>query len=140
MTARAAAAAFAAALLCSCTAPARQAGHGRAAHEKPAGPGAAVVFEKQTFKLSKTPDPDVDAGLQNALDAAFGAAVKNHSGEKPMDIGFTYTVAPKGAVYPFSEVEVACIMQEKYRGKGEKLCSDFFGELQPRLKKLTGGK
>lgn len=139
MTCRLTAAVLLAALFCSCAAPAGHVKHGRSAAEKPAGPGAAVVFARQTFKLSKTPDPGVDAGMQNALDAAFETAVKNHSGEKPMEIGFTYSVAPKGAVYPFSEIEVSCIMQEKYRGKGARLCSDFFGELEPRFKKLSGG-
>lgn len=110
--------------------------------QKPSGPGAAVVFEKRTFKLSKTPNQDLEAALGDALSSSYQAAVKNLVGEKPMEVGFTYSMAPRGASYPFSEIEVSCIMQEKYaRRKGPRLCGDFFQELDAELKsalKRTG--
>jgi len=103
--------------------------------QKPAGPGAAVVFQKQDFKLSKNPSPDMEAELVNALFSSYQAAVKNLVGEKPMEVGFTYSMAPRGAIYPFSAIEVSCIMQEKYaRRKGPRLCGDFFRALDLQLK------
>jgi len=121
---------LAAALLCACAGP----GPGPGAQKKPAG--AAVVFEKRTFKLSKTPDPGLEAELEGALSAGYQAAVDNRSGDKPLEIGFTYSMAPKGATYPFSEIEVSCIMQEKYsRAKGPGLCRDLFLELDQQLKR-----
>ncbi len=105
------------------------------------GPGAAVVFEKQTFKLSKTPDPDLEGALEGMLSASYDTAVKNHAGDKPMETGFTYSLAPKGAVYPFSEIEVSCIMQETHaRRSGPAICGDFFRELGARIKNAVGGK
>jgi len=109
--------------------------------DKPFGPSAAIVFEKRTFKLVKTPDPDLEAALEGILSASYDTAVKNHAGDKPMEIGFTYSLAPKGAVYPFSEIEVSCIMQERYAGRsGPKICGDFFEELGIRIKSAVGGK
>lgn len=122
---------LAAALLCSCAAPAP----GPETPPKPAG--AAMVFERRTFKLSKTPDPDLEAALEGALTAAYQAAVKARSGDRPLETGFTYSMAPKGATYPFSEIEVSCIMQEKYaRAKGPGLCGDLFLELDQQLKRM----
>ena len=126
----------AAALLCACAAPGQRATEEPRA---PAGPGAAVVFEKQTFKLSKTPDSDLEAALGDMLTAGYQAAVKKHLGDRPADIGFTYSMAPKGATYPFSEMEVSCIMQEKYaRSYGPRLCGEFFRELDAQVKRALG--
>ncbi|MDO8806685.1 MAG: hypothetical protein Q7R35_19910 [Elusimicrobiota bacterium] len=122
---------------CACAAP----GPAGQQQEKPSGPGAAIVFEKRTFKLVKTPDPDLEAALEGILSGSYDTAVKNHVGDKPMEIGFTYSLAPKGAVYPFSEIEVSCIMQEKYaRRSGPEICGDFFLDLGVRIKSAVGGK
>ena len=124
-------------LACACAAP----GPAGQQQEQPSGPGAAIAFEKRMFKLVKTPDPDLEAALEGMLSARYDIAVKNHAGDKPMEIGFTYSLAPKGAVYPFSEIEVSCIMQEKYaRRSGPEICGDFFRELDVKIKKAVGGK
>lgn len=128
-----------AALLCACSAPEA---------EKPgqlqgqfSGPSAATVFEKRTFKLVKIPDPDLEGALEGLLSASYESAVAKHAGDNPMDIGFTYSLTPRGAVYPFSEIEVSCILQEKYAARrGGRLCGDFFGDLDARLKKALAGR
>jgi len=126
-----------ASFFCACAAP-EPAGR---LPDKPSGPSAAIAFEKRTFKLVKTPDPDLEAALEGILTASYDTAVKNHAGDKPMEIGFTYSLAPKGAVYPFSEIEVSCIMQERYAGRsGPQICGDFFEELGIRIKSAVGGK
>ena len=128
---------FSVSFVCACAAP----GPIGQRQEQPSGPGAAIVFEKRLFKLVKTPDPDLEAALEGLLSSSYDIAVRNHSGDKPMEIGFTYSLAPKGAVYPFSEIEVSCIMQEKYaRRSGPEICGDFFRELDVKLKKAVGGK
>ena len=120
---------LAAALLYACSG-ARPAGHNTS------GADAAVTFQKRTFSLSKTPNPDVEAVLEDVLSSGYQAAVKKHYGDNPMEIGFTYSMSPSGAVYPFSEIEVSCIMQQKYaRSKGPGLCVDFFSEVDARVKK-----
>ena len=73
------------------------------------------------------------------LSASYDAAVKNHAGDRPMETGFTYSLAPRGAVYPFSEIEVSCIIQEKYaRRSGPEICGDFFRELDVKIKRAVG--
>ncbi|OGR79160.1 MAG: hypothetical protein A2X32_11620 [Elusimicrobia bacterium GWC2_64_44] len=135
---RAALLALAAGLLAACSG-ARPGGDGK--REPPAGPGAATVFEKRTFKLVRTPDPDLEAALEPLLTAAYDAAVKRHAEASFSEIGFTYSLAPKGAVYPFSEIEVSCIMQDKYAvRRGPELCGAFYEDLEARLKKALAGK
>lgn len=107
----------------------------RPAADIPSGPSAATVFENRTFKLSKTPDPELELALEGILSSSYEAAVNRYSGGDPMDIGFTYSMSPKGAIYPFSEIEVSCIMQQKYAGKkGPALCADFFAGVTARIK------
>jgi len=135
---RAALLALAAGLLAACSGGRPAGVDGQAL---PSGPGAATVFEKRTFKLVKTPDPDLEAALEPLLTAAYDAAVKRHAEASFSEIGFTYSLAPKGAVYPFSEIEVSCIMQAKYAARrGPELCGAFFGDLDERLKKALAGK
>jgi hypothetical protein len=128
-----------AALLCACSAPQPDA-PGQLQGQF-SGSSTATVFEKRTFKLVKTPDPDLEAALEGLLSSGYDAAVSKHAGDNPMDIGFTYSLAPKGAVYPFSEIEVSCILQERYAARsGVKLCGDFFSELDARIKQAVSGK
>jgi hypothetical protein len=128
----------AAAFFCACAAPQSVR---PLLQDASAGPGAAIAFEKRTFKLAKTPDPDLEAALEGLLSASYDTAVRKHAGDKPMEIGFTYALAPRGAVYPFSEIEVSCIMQEKYaRRSGPQICGDFFRELGIKIKRAVGGK
>ena len=106
-----------------------------------AGPGAPTVFEKRVFKLVKTPDPDLELALEGLLSGAYDAALQKHSEASLADAGFTYSMAPKGAVYPFSAIEVSCILREKYAARrGPELCGFFFAELDARVKKALAGK
>jgi len=99
-------------------------------------PNSAINFEKRTFKLVKKPDPALEASLEGILSASYNTAIKNYMGSGPMNIGFTYSLAPRGAVYPFSEIEVSCIMQETYAlSSGPKICGDFFRELDVKIKR-----
>jgi hypothetical protein len=107
----------------------------------PSGPGAASVFEKQVFKFTKTPDPDLEQALEGMLSDSYALAVRNHTGDKPMEIGFTYSLSPRGAVYPFSEIEISCIMQDRFAGRyGRELCGDFFTQFGARLEKALADK
>ncbi|HAT72691.1 MAG TPA: hypothetical protein DCS63_07730 [Elusimicrobia bacterium] len=103
--------------------------------------GSAVVFQKQTFKLLKTPDPEFEAAMEGLLSSSYEAAAKNHAGDRPMDIGFTYSMSPRGAVYPFSEIEVSCIIQERHaKSHGPELCGDLFRQLGVKVKRALSGR
>jgi len=101
----------------------------------------AVVFQKQTFKLLKAPDPEFEAAMEGLLSSSYETAARNHSGDRPMEIGFTYSMSPKGAAYPFSEIEVSCIIQEAHAGSyGPELCGDLFRVLGAKIKRALAAR
>ncbi|MBI4801019.1 MAG: hypothetical protein HY796_00680 [Elusimicrobia bacterium] len=98
----------------------------------------AVINETRRYALGKVPDQDRERAFQELLDSAQAQAAKKHAGDKPMEIGFSYSLTPKGAVYSFSEVEVSCLIQASYAaGPGNELCADFFRVIDSRLKKIA---
>ena len=110
----------------------------------PGGPGPAaprqqaVVHTARTYALGKIPDQDREQAFQDLLAAAHAAALKKRSGAS--EIGFSYSLAPKGAVYAFSEVEVSCLIMEADASWGEQLCSDFFTGVDAGVKNISGKK
>jgi len=90
----------------------------------------AVVFEKQEFALSKKPDPELQAGFQKILDIAYKKAMETDEEEGQQKIGFIYSMRPTGAINPFSEVEVSCIVQERHLKMAGELCGKYFSALQ----------
>ncbi|OGR57865.1 MAG: hypothetical protein A2X34_01950 [Elusimicrobia bacterium GWC2_51_8] len=94
----------------------------------------AVVFQTRRYALSKTPDPELETALPGIVSASHDYAFKRTAA--PADAGFSYTLAPKGAVYPFSEMEVSCVIRDKYASRyGGELCSSFFSDLARKIKR-----
>lgn len=105
---------------------------------RPAGDGEAVAMQRQVFKLLKVPDPEFETELGGLLSASYEAVTKAHSGETGF---FVYSMSPKGAVYPMSEIEVSCLVQKGgSRSAGKKLCAEFFGELGSRIDKALAAR
>lgn len=90
----------------------------------------AIIFEKQEFALSKKVNLELQEGFQKILDIAYKKTVDAHSEEDPREIGFIYSMKPTGAINPFAEVEVSCIIQERHQKKGQDYCGTFFAALQ----------
>ncbi|HCE97228.1 MAG: hypothetical protein A2X34_10495 [Elusimicrobia bacterium GWC2_51_8] len=112
---------------CACSAP--EPGAPAPARER------AVVFKTRLYALSKTSDPDLEIALPDIVAESHNYAFKKAGA--PADAGFSYTLAPRGAVYPFSEMEVACVIREKYASRyGAKLCSVFFFDLGKKIKNI----
>lgn len=106
---------------------------------KPGAPAPAreraVVFQTRLYALSKTPDPGLEIALPDMVAESHNYAFKKANA--PADAGFSYTLAPKGAVYPFSEIEVACVIRKKYASRyGAELCSAFFSNLARKIKNI----
>lgn len=95
----------------------------------------AVVNSSRTYALGRVPDQEREQAFQDLLAAAQAEAVRKHGGA--WEIGFAYSLSPRGAVYPFSEVEVSCLMQKADASQGEQLCSDFFSAVDAGFKKIT---
>lgn len=96
----------------------------------------AKVFERQEFRLSKKPDSAIQEGFQKILDTAYMKTVEANAGDNPREIGFIYSLRPTGAIYPFSEVEVSCIIQERHQDKGGEFCGKFFSVLHEEYQYL----
>ena len=84
----------------------------------------AVAQQSRVYALGKVPDQERERAFQDLLASAQAEAVKKHGGAS--EIGFSYYLAPRGAVYPFSEAEVSCLLQKSDIPEGKRLCSDFF--------------
>ncbi|MBI4656784.1 MAG: hypothetical protein HY746_08580 [Elusimicrobia bacterium] len=90
----------------------------------------AVVFETRTYSIGRIPDQEKERLFQNCLEESADSVLKN-IGSLSADIGFSYTMTPRGAVYPFSEIEISCLVQAKYsRRYARSLCSEFFKEVE----------
>ncbi len=102
----------------------------------PVKPSQMVVAHAgRTYVLGKVPDQEREQAFQDLLGAAHAAALRNHSGAS--EIGFSYSLSPKGAVYAFSEVEVSCLIKKSDASQGRKLCSDFFKMVDAGFKKIN---
>ncbi|MCX5784129.1 MAG: hypothetical protein NTX59_00410 [Elusimicrobia bacterium] len=105
------------------------------------GPGApasarerAVVFQTRSYALSKISDPELEAALPDFVAQSYESALKS-SADTPAEAGFSYTLSPRGAVNPFSEVEVSCVIRKKYASRyGAELCSAFYSALDKKIK------
>lgn len=93
------------------------------------------MHSSRTYALGKEPDQERERFFQDLLDAAQTAAVKRHGGAS--ETGFSYSLSLKGAVYPFSEVEVSCLIQKADASQGRRLCSDFFSAVDAGLKDVV---
>ncbi len=121
-------AALACVWLCGC--------YGRGNQSRSMPPQQAVTQSTRAYELGREPDQEREQAFQDLLEAARAEAVRKHGDAS--EIGFAYSLSPKGAVYPFSEVEVSCLMQKADAAQGDKLCSDFFGTVDAGLKKIKG--
>lgn len=119
-----------AALLASCAQP-RQAGEAAPPSE------LAVTVETREYAVTPGPDQEREDAFMAVLDAA-GSQAASGAG---MDTGFSYTVKPAGAIYPFSKVEIGCRVRGRYAaGKGKDACSEFFSVLDAKLKSEGPGQ
>ncbi|EFK95522.1 hypothetical protein LDC_2466 [sediment metagenome] len=88
----------------------------------------------RSYSLGKIPDQDREQAFQDLLSAAQAAAAKAHGDAS--EIGFSYSLAPKGAVYPFSDLEVSCLIQKADASQGKRLCADFFKAVDAGFRNL----
>lgn len=128
---------FAAAFLCAAAACFQGCkGPGRQFQQAPLQ--QAFTRDTRTYVLGREPDQDREQAFQDLLSKAHGDALKN-SGLAP-DVGFSYSLSPKGTVYPFSEVEVACLVQKQDYSRGKALCRQFFRAVDAGLRRVTAPK
>ncbi|MDQ7772919.1 MAG: hypothetical protein RDU13_05275 [Elusimicrobiales bacterium] len=92
----------------------------------------AVTVETREYAVT----PVHDQEREDAFMAVLAAAGDQAASGAGMDTGFSYTVKPAGAIYPFSKVEIGCRVRGRHAaGRGKAACSEFFSVLDVRLKK-----
>ena len=94
----------------------------------------AISQSARTYALGREPDQEREQAFQNLLAAAYAAALDMRGA--PPETGLSYSLSPKGAVYSFSEVEVACLVQKADSSRGKALCREFFKAVDAGLEKV----
>lgn len=95
----------------------------------------ALVQSSRSYRLGREPDQERERSFQELLDSAHASALVSRAAFP--GAAFSYTVSPKGAVYPFSEVEVACLVKKAEYSRGRALCREFFRAVDAGLSGVT---
>ena len=84
-----------------------------------------VVHDSREYRLSRDPDYAVERDFQALVSEAFSRAFIDETFDARKS--FSYTINPKGAVYPFSKANVNCLVREDLRGKyANEICGRFY--------------
>jgi|GEM_PF-967040 len=104
----------------------------------PVNPSAAVVLGKEVFRLSPTQNLSLESKLPGLLLKAQQETFPKDLSDEEMKRfhGFTYSLSPNGVVYPYSSVEVSCIVQQKYSAEAQPECDAFFAVLRRDINEL----
>ncbi|MEA3307773.1 MAG: hypothetical protein U9Q34_08315 [Elusimicrobiota bacterium] len=95
----------------------------------------AVVLKSENYILADSVDYNSIADFNENILKAYKKTISNID-TADFQAGFVYKIIPKGIVNPFSKVEVACLVQNKYSGKfGIKLCNKFFKNIEKEFKR-----
>lgn len=90
----------------------------------------AVIAKSENYILANPTDYNKIADFNEKILAAYKRTIAN-TASGDFQAGFVYKIIPKGIVNPYSEVQVACLVQNKYSGKyGKKLCNKFFKSIE----------
>lgn len=95
-------------------------------------PSAETNFPTQRFKLSKTQNYEIEEKFFNIVEKNY---IKTY---ETYNINFNYTITPEGVIYPYSEVSVKCLTDQKnYKNpKFEENCQHFFQLINTEISKL----
>ena len=121
------AAAFACACICGCY------GGGK----PPAGTSSRYVFAQstRTYVLGREPDQERERAFHDLLAAAHAKALKKIG--PSFEAGVSYSMSPKGIVYPFSEAEVVCLVRKADHAEGKTFCKEFFKAVDAGFAKVV---
>ncbi len=112
--------------------------HGHRDQPRRMPPSQAIVQSTRIYELGRDPDQQREQAFQDLLAAAHAVALEKR-GASPAT-GSSYSLAPKGAVYPFSKVEVACLVQRADASKAKALCREFFKAVDSGFEKVIVSK
>jgi|GEM_PF-2743296 len=86
----------------------------------------ATVTDKLTVRLGRSAGTSTIDRFQRTLDRAYDQTIG--AGEQ----NFIYSIAPSGAVNPFSEVEVTCLTEAAPAHGADRVCKKFFDAVKAK--------
>lgn len=95
----------------------------------------AVIAKLESYILDNPGDYNRIASFNETILKAYKTTISDTS-SSAYKTGFVYKIIPKGAVNPFSEVDIACMVQKKYsKRRGASLCNKFFKNIEEEFKR-----
>ena len=95
---------------------------------------SAIVAKSENYILADPKDYNKIADFNEKILKAYKRTISSAI-FFDFKTGFVYKIIPKGIINPYSEVQVECLVQNKYSGKyGEKLCNKFFKNIEEEFK------
>ena len=95
----------------------------------------AVVAKLESYILDDPKDYNRIAYFNEVILKAYKTTILDRR-SSAYKIGFVYKIIPKGIVDPFSEVDIACMVQRKFsKRRGPALCGKFFENIEEEFKR-----
>ncbi len=95
----------------------------------------AIIAKSRNYILENPTDYSEIEGFNEKILEAYKRTISTTLWAK-FRAGFVYKIIPKGVINPFSEIEVECLVRNKYsRRYGIKLCDKFFKNIEKEFKK-----
>ncbi|MEW6012876.1 MAG: hypothetical protein AB1602_05700 [Elusimicrobiota bacterium] len=92
-----------------------------------------VSSNYRNYKLKKYQDYHFEERFKNAVENSYSKTADKYKSN------FTYSIKTQGAVYPFSDVDIICITDNKISlSKAKDICEDFFANLDLEYEKMKG--
>lgn len=91
----------------------------------------AISYNHKTYILKKYQDYEFEEKFKKAVEESYLKTTNR------LNIDFTYSIKPEGAVYPFSQVDIICITDKRLTpDRANEVCIDFFNNLDIEYKKM----
>lgn len=95
---------------------------------------AIKVDLSKKYSLSKKQNYELEEKFKTAVENAYLETYSHYN------INFVYTISPEGTIYPFSDVDIRCIIQSPTTSQKVKdVCIHFFKILDSKVEKIKEG-
>lgn len=85
----------------------------------------AVEIASKKYPLGAKATSNDLSDFQKVLDKSYLSVFEDYS-----KVGFTYMLSPAGSVNPLSEINIKCMISERFSDdNGKEVCDKFFGNI-----------
>lgn len=94
-----------------------------------------IIYKSKEYFLSKTPNYNLEQDFQKIVEDSYLSVFEKLNFD--VKKSFSYLINPKGAFYPFSRVEVSCLVREDLNEtKAYEICGEFFKNIDKKYEIL----